>query len=245
MILPSPYCSKRGHHKCVDFAKRFWHKDCVKKLSQNAFLNTYQKWCKKEGYRFRELEAEKIYYAAQNAVATFPQNESTKILIGQAVDCLNAVYESMAVLREEMRRLAFLLPEYEVVMAMQDVGDITGPKLIAEIGNVRRFTSKRALVAFAGVDAPPFQSGSSEAKSRHVSKRGSPHLRKTLFQVMSVVLQHGSIDNSVYLFMDKKRSEGKHFYVYMVAGAAKFLRIYYARVKEYLNALEGSQEPAA
>ena len=38
--------------------------------------------------------------------------------------------------------------------------------------------------------------------------------------------------------MDKKRAEGKHFYVYTVAGSAKFLRIYYAKVKEYLNALE-------
>ena len=38
--------------------------------------------------------------------------------------------------------------------------------------------------------------------------------------------------------MDKKRSEGKHFYVYTVAGAAKFLRIYYARVKEYLDACD-------
>ena len=37
---------------------------------------------------------------------------------------------------------------------------------------------------------------------------------------------------------DKKRAEGKHFYVYTVAGSAKFLRIYYAKVKEYLNALE-------
>ena len=33
-------------------------------------------------------------------------------------------------------------------------------------------------------------------------------------------------------------AEGKHFYVYTVAGSAKFLRIYYAKVKEYLNALE-------
>ena len=40
------------------------------------------------------------------------------------------------------------------------------------------------------------------------------------------------------LFMDKKRAEEKHFYVYTVAGAAKFLRIYYARVKEYLNTQE-------
>lgn len=240
-VLPSPYCSKRGHYKWVDFVKTFWHKDCVKKHSLNAFSNSYRKWCKKEGYRFREAEAAKIYSAAQNSVATFPANESTKILIVQAVDCLNAVYESKAVLRAEMRRLASLLPEYEVVMTMQGAGDITGPKLMAEIGDVRRFTSKRALVAFAGVDAPPFQSGNFEAKSRHVSKRGSPHLRRTLFQIMSVILQHGFADNSVYLFMDKKRAEGKHFYVYMVAGAAKFLRIYYARVKEYLTALEDSR----
>lgn len=240
-VLPSPYCSKRGHYKWVDFVKTFWHKDCVKKHSLNAFSNSYRKWCKKEGYRFREAEAAKIYSAAQNSVATFPANESTKILIVQAVDCLNAVYESKAVLRAEMRRLASLLPEYEVVMTMQGAGDITGPKLMAEIGDVRRFTSKRALVAFAGVDAPPFQSGNFEAKSRHVSKRGSPHLRRTLFQIMSVILQHGFADNAVYLFMDKKRAEGKHFYVYMIAGAAKFLRIYYARVKEYLTALEDSK----
>lgn len=45
-------------------------------------------------------------------------------------------------------------------------------------------------------------------------------------------------DNPVFCFMDKKRAEGKHFYVYTVAGSAKFLRIYYAKVKEYLNALE-------
>lgn len=128
-------------------------------------------------------------------------------------------------------------------MAMQGAGDITGPKLMAEIGDVRRFTNKSALVASVGVDAPPFQSGSFEAK--HVSKRGSPYLRRTLFQVMSVVLQHGSADNPVYLFMDKKRAEGKHFYVYTVAGAAKFLRIYYARVKEYLLALKAERETAA
>lgn len=244
-VLPAYYRTIRGPYKWVDLSKRFWHKDCVKKLSQAAFLSAYRKWCKKEGYRFSDTDAEKIYNAAQNAVATFPQNESTKTLIVQAVDCLKAVYESMAVLRAEMKRLAALLPEYEAVMALEGAGDITGPKLMAEIGDVRRFTGKNALVAFAGVDAPPFQSGSFEAKSRHVSKRGSPHLRRTLFQVMSVVLQRGSADNPVYLFMDKKRAEGKHFYVYTVAGAAKFLRIYYARVKEYLLALEAERQTAA
>jgi len=45
----------------------------------------------------------------------------------------------------------------------------------------------------------------------------------------------------LYCFMDRKRAEGKHYYVYIVAGAAKFLRIYYARVKEYLNAQDAER----
>ena len=132
----------------------------------------------------------------------------------------------------------WLLPETKPSGLCDDVGagPVTGPQIMAEIGDVRRFTHKGALVAFAGVDAPPFQSGTFDSKNRHVSKRGSPHLRATLFQVCSVILQRRDEGNSVYAFMDRKRAEGKHYYVYMVAGAAKFLRIYYARVKECLAA---------
>lgn len=44
-------------------------------------------------------------------------------------------------------------------------------------------------------------------------------------------------DDPVYQFLDKKRAQGKPYYVYMTAGANKFLRIYYGRVKEYLASL--------
>ena len=44
-------------------------------------------------------------------------------------------------------------------------------------------------------------------------------------------------DDPVYSFIDKKRAQGKPYYVYMAAGANKFLRIYYGRVKEYLLSL--------
>lgn len=234
-----------GHVKWVDFVKRFWHKDCVASLSLCAFSSIFHKWCSSNGYHFSASAAENIHRAAREAVATFPKNNSTKLLITQSVDSLNAVYDALFVMRREMLRLAALLPEFEVVMSMQGAGEITGPQLMAEIGDVRRFTHKGALVAFAGVDAPPFQSGTFDSKSRHVSKRGSPHLRRTLFQITSVLLQHSDPDNPVFQFMDKKRAEGKHFYVYMVAGAAKFLRIYYARVKAHLDALEAQTIEAA
>ena len=44
------------------------------------------------------------------------------------------------------------------------------------------------------------------------------------------------MDDPVYLFMDRKRGEGKQFYVYMVAGAAKLFRMYYARAKSVFDA---------
>ena len=234
--------AKSGHIKWVDFVRRFWHKDCVAALSSSSFADTFQKWCKRTGYHYSLADAERIHGIARNSVATLTKNDSTKLLITQAVDSLNAVYDTLQILRNEMQRLASMLPEYEVVMAMQGAGPITGPQLMAEIGDVRRFTSKGALVAFAGVDAPPFQSGTFDSKSRHVSKRGSPHLRRVLFTICSVILQHSDHENAVFQFMDRKRTEGKHFYVYTVAGCAKFLRIYYAKVKEYLNNIDSCSD---
>lgn len=168
-------------------------------------------------------------------MATLPKCESTKALVVQACKSLNAICEARRRTQLEMQRLAALLPEYEIVMQMEGAEPITGSSLMAEIGDVRRFKNKKALVAFAGIDAPPFQSGAFESKSRHVSKRGSPHLRRTIFLVSNIILTHSNPENAVFCFMDKKRSAGKHYYVYTVVGSAKFLRIYYARVNEYLR----------
>ena len=55
---------------------------------------------------------------------------------------------------------------------------------------------------------------------------------------MSVLLQKSPKDQTVYQFMDKKRAQGKPYKVYMMAAANKFLRIYYAKVKAHLDALE-------
>ena len=74
------------------------------------------------------------------------------------------------------------------------------------------------------------------------TKKGSPSLRRTLFQIMDGLIKRSPIDDPVYAFMDKKRAQGKPYYVYMTAGANKFLRIYYGRVKEYLSTLTESEK---
>lgn len=136
-------------------------------------------------------------------------------------------------IQKELLDLAAQMLEYPAVINMFGVGETLGPQLMAETGDVRRFERKQSLIAFAGVDAPPYQSGAFEATKWSISKRGCPRLRKTLFQVMSTLLQHAPAEEPVFRFLDRKRSEGKNYYVYMTAGANKFLRIYYGTVKAY------------
>ncbi|WP_147401766.1 transposase [Acutalibacter sp. 1XD8-33] len=108
-----------------------------------------------------------------------------------------------------MNRLAAQFPEYETVMAMNGAGPSVGPQLMAEIGDVRRLAQKSSLIAFAGIDPGRNDSGSKESNKGRIGKRGSPHLRKTLFLIMSILLQLKPEDDSVYQFLDKKRSEGR------------------------------------
>ena len=182
-------------------------------------------------------KAVEIYEASKELVSILPKDDLTKLIIKQAVEQLNTASQTVEQLRTMMNEAASKLPEYPVVMAMKGVGKSLGPQLMAEIGDVSRFTHKGAITAFAGVDPGVNESGSYEQKSVPASKRGSSTLRKTLFQVMDVLIKTKPQDDPVYLFMDKKRAQGKPYYVYMTAGANKFLRIYYGRVKEYLSSL--------
>lgn len=132
-----------------------------------------------------------------------------------------------------MRDLASGLKEYDVVMAMPGVGNILGPRIIAEIGDARRFHSGSALVAYAALDAPPYQSGTFTGTNRHISKRGSSSLRKTGYEIIRFLkCVKPTKDTAVYDFLLKKESEGKPPRVAKIAALNKFLRIYYARVKE-------------
>lgn len=226
-----------GSQKWVDFAATYWHVDCVRKMSLNAFIEHYQKWCRRKKYNFSRTKAEEIHGTAKELVPVLPKDDFTKQILKQATQQLHVASQTVEQLRTLMNETAAALPEYPVVMAMKGVGPSLGPQLMAEIGDVSRFTHRNAITAFAGVDPGINESGDYSQKSVHASKHGSPVLRKTLFQIMDVLIKTKPQDDPVYLFMDKKRAQGKPYYVYMTAGANKFLRIYYGRVKEYLASL--------
>lgn len=236
-LFTSPARESDGHEKWIDFLSRFWHCDCVTSLSAEIFAERYAKLCKKHGYNFTVEKANQIYEAAENQQATLSKNDFTKTLILQAVEQMNSLCVSIAKLKAEMTKIAETLPEYETVLAMHGVGKTLAPQLIAEIGDIRRYPKRASLARFAGIEPPENQSGTYNQHSRRISKQGSPQLRKALFQVMQCVLQNSNHDEDVFRFISRKRSEGKPFKVYMIAGANKFLRIYYARVKECFDSL--------
>jgi len=236
-LFTSPARESDGHEKWIDFALEFWHCECISGLNENVFTVRYHKWCSKNKYQFSSEKAQLIYATATKSPSTLPKNEFIKTLMQQAILQLNSLCQTIAILKKEMNKIASQLPEYATVLAMHGVGNTLAPQLIAEIGDVRRFEKRTSISCFAGIEPPENQSGKYEQKSRHISKQGSPHLRRALFCVMMAVLQNKSTDEPTFQFLDRKRAEGKPYKVYMIAGANKFLRIYYSRVTQCLGTL--------
>ena len=230
-----------GSEKWVDYAYSFWHVDCVRKIGLKAFTERYRAFCKKHGYNFQSGKPEELFQASKDLVAVFPKEKGYKDLVQTCIRQLNAVSATVEHIRAEMNALASTLPEYETVLSMRGVGKTLGPQLMAEIGDITNYKRRTALTAFAGVDPGVNESGQFSANSNRTSKCGPPRLRKALFLVMSSLIQTKPLDDPVYQFIDKKRSEGKKYQVYMTAGANKFLRIYYGKVKECVAAQSKSE----
>ena len=225
-----------GKDKLSDFVEKYWHYDNIRRKSEHQFVESYLAWAKKKGYRHNQNKASKIYSMAKEGIPTLPANQTTKMLVTQAIEVLKRVNETLNTILARMQEVAKTLPEYPVVRSMGGVGDVLAPRLIADIGDVRRFHNSKALIAYAGIDAPPYQSGQFTGTNRSISKRGSSAIRKTGYEIMRGLKTHSEPeDGAVYRFILKKEAEGKPKKVAKMAGLNKFLRIYYARVMEVYN----------
>jgi transposase len=227
-----------SNNKLTDFVKRYVHFTHILSMGKLKFTTDYCKWAKKQGYRLNERKAEEIFALSQNGIPVLPNSQSTKIVVTEAVRILHEIEVSRHTILTQMQILAKTLPEYYVVRDMPCIGDVLAPRLIAEIGDVRRFYNKHSLIAYAGIDAPPYQSGAFNATERHISKRGNRYLRKTGYEVMQCLIQHKPEYDAVFAFIQKKRNEGKCAKEAMIAGLNKFLRVYYGRVSETYKVIE-------
>ena len=223
---------QKDNHKLTEFVDRYIHFQRILDKGEKKFTDDYCKWAKKKGYRCNERKAAEIFALAQNGIPSLPNSQSVKIVVKEAINMIHSTEESRNTILAQMQALCKTLPEYSVIREMNCIGDVLAPRIIAEIGDVRRFKNKHSLIAYAGIDAPPYQSGAFNASERKISKRGNSYLRKTGYEIMQSLIKHKPADDPVYDFIQKKRSEGKCGKEAMIAGLNKFLRIYYGKVME-------------
>lgn len=219
----------------LDIYEKYWHAETVLSLSKEEFINDIDIMAKKNGHRVGKQIGEAIYEAAPQIITLRPDNSFTQLAATNCVQLLRCSISATETIITEMDILAKTLPEYQVVSDMNGVGPKTRSRLIAEIGNVTRFRNASCLIAYCGIDSPPYQSGQFQAENRHISKWGDKYLRKVGYEIMrNLKTSRPKHDTAVYDFIVQKELEGKPKKLAKVAGLNKFLRIYYARVKNIM-----------
>lgn len=157
------------------------------------------------------------HFAQQALVLQIKQLlEQIKLIEGQ-------IAELDAVIDQKARRIN------PVVSTIPGFGPVLSAVLIGEIGDIQRFDSAAKLVAFAGIDPALRQSGEFEGSKIHMSKRGSPYLRRAIW--MAAINAYKN-DAALKDYYQKKRAEGKHHMKALGAVCRKLCHITYAVMRD-------------
>ena len=192
-------------------------------LSVDVLTETLENLSRK---KVGQSTAEKLIDSAKNSFGiTFSREsftfqlklliEQIKFIEGQIKDC-------------ETKIKALMDKINSPITTIPGVGTVLGAVILSEFGDINRFDKPSQLVAYAGIDATVSQSGEFEGNHNVMSKRGSPYLRKSLFQAALVASNSDPVLKAYY---QKKRAEGKHHKTCIGAVARKLCNIIYAVLK--------------
>jgi transposase len=177
--------------------------------------------------RFGQAKAESIQQLARQSVGITFLADAARVEMRCLIEQIDLLETQCELLDQKLAELMALIPQH--LTTIPGVGPVTGAAILAEIGDVQRFDTVEKLVAYAGIDAAVYQTGQFEAKERHMSKRGSSHLRHALWQAALVASQH---DPDLRAYYQRKRAEGKDHGVALGAICRKLLNRIYVVLKE-------------
>ena len=107
------------------------------------------------------------------------------------------------------KKIAALFSKFDTpITTVPGIGPILGAAIFSEIGDISRSHSAAKLAAFAGIDPSVKRSGEFSGIRNHMSKRGSPYLRRALWQASVIAALH---DPALKAFFQKKRAQGKPY----------------------------------
>lgn len=169
------------------------------------------------------IKAEALKTAASQSFGIRFSQEAFTFQLRSMIDQLNFLEEQISQTEQEINQLMDSLGS--VIETIPGIGSLLGATILSEIGDIHKFSNPKKLVAYSGIDATVTQSGEFEGTHNVMSKRGSPYLRKALFQAALVASRHDSVLKAFY---DKKRAEGKHHLTAIGAVSRKLCYIIHA-----------------
>lgn len=192
-------------------------------LSVDFLSETLQSLSRK---KVGQSTAERLINSAKNSFGiTFSRESFTfqlKLLIEQIKFIEGQIKDCETKIKELMKKIN------SPITTIPGIGTVLGAVILSEFGDINRFDKPSQLVAYAGIDATVSQSGEFEGTHNVMSKRGSPYLRKALFQAALVASNSDPVLKAYY---QKKRAEGKHHKTCIGAVARKLCNIIYAVLK--------------
>jgi transposase len=131
--------------------------------------------------KFAGAKATEVRQAAESSVGTTRGLEAARTSIRLLLAQLEALEPIREQLEGQIRTLTEQLPRY--ILTLPGADPISAVSLYGETDPIDGFAGPSQLVAFAGLDLVVDQSGKYLAPRRHISKRGSPFLRRTLWHM--------------------------------------------------------------
>jgi transposase len=156
--------------------------------------------------RFRYQKAEQIKEIAQNSFGIIIAADTFSLLIKQHIEHIRFIEGQLV---DMEAKIAEIFSRFNsCITTIPGIGPVLGATILSEIGDISRFPSATKLVAFAGIDPTVQQSGEFTGTHNHMSKRGSPYLRRALWQAATIAVR---CDPVLKAFHQKKLAEGKPY----------------------------------
>ena len=170
--------------------------------------------------KYAQAQAKKVLHAAAHSAGMHRSLEGARIGIRTLLTQIDAVRPIREKLEEEIAHLAKALPAY--LFSLPGINPVRAASLFGETDPITTFERPEQLVAFAGLDVSVFQTGQYEGSYRHISKRGSPFLRETLWNMaFQAIYQEGDIRN----FWLRKMADGLKHKAAITATSIKLCQI--------------------
>jgi len=177
--------------------------------------------------RFGEEKAKAVRSAASGSFGVGFAKNAFAFQIRQLIEQLMFTETQIEELDEQISHL--LKQVNQVITSIPGIGDTLGAIIVSEIGDINRFDAPNKLVAFAGLDVKVTQSGEFEGTKQHISKRGSPYLRRAIWLAANRAAFCDPILSDYYQSL---KSRGKHHLTAVGAVARKMCNIIFTILRE-------------